>query len=58
MQKIIHEAIANFETLSLADKAGFTFWSLCVLAFYVSLGVVVYLVAKEGVSKLKGLRTK
>ena len=53
MQKIIHEAIANFETLSLADKAGFTFWSLCVLAFYLSVGVVLYLVAKEEFLKLK-----
>jgi len=58
MEKIIQEAIANFETLSLADKAGFTFWSLCVLAFYLSLGAVLYHVAKEGIAKLKGLLHK
>jgi len=54
----MQQIIANFETLSLADKAGFTFWSLCVLAFFLSLGVVLYHVAKEGIAKLKGMLPK
>lgn len=58
MEQIIQEAIASFKTLSLADKAGFTFWSLCVLGFYVSLGAILYLIIKDGVSKLKKGFTK
>ena len=55
MEKFFQEVVDNFQSLSLADKAGFTFWSLCVLAFYFSLGMVLFLITKEGIGKLKSL---
>ena len=53
MKQLFQEAINNFELLSGVEKAGFAFWSLTTIAFYVSLGVILTLILQDQFTKLK-----
>ena len=53
LQEQFQEAIQNFQNLdSLSQKGVFLFWGLCVVAFYLTLLQIVFLIGKEFISKL------
>jgi hypothetical protein len=59
MQEKINEAIQVFQRMDGIEQAGFTFWSICVLIFYGTLGYILYLTGKDTFTSLfKKLKSK
>lgn len=59
MQEKINEAIQVFQRMDGIEQAGFTFWSICVLIFYGTLGYILYLTGKDAFTSLfKKLKSK
>jgi hypothetical protein len=56
MKEKLSEAIALFQSLDAPQQAAFSFWSLCVVGFYSTVLYIIYLLAKEGISRLRGTR--
>lgn len=53
MQEKINEAIHVFQRMDGIEQAGFTFWSICVLAFYGTLLYILFLVGKDISKRIK-----
>ena len=53
MQEKINQAIQLFQHMDGVEKAGFTFWSICVLAFYGILLYILFLVGKDISQRIK-----
>jgi len=53
LQEQFQEAIQSFQNLdSVTQKGIFLFWGLCVVAFYLTLVQIVFLIGKELISKV------
>ena len=55
MQEKINQAIQLFQSMDGVEKAGFTLWSICVLAFY---GILLYILFLAGKSISQRIRFK
>ena len=53
MQEKINQAIQLFQSMDGVEKAGFTLWSICVLAFYGILLYILFLAGKSISQRIK-----
>ena len=49
------EVVNLFQSLDGIEKAAFSFWGICVALFYGAIIYVIYLLLKEGISRLKSV---
>ena len=52
MEQFITMYTETFNSLDTPQKMVFLFWSLCVVMFFSSFFMVIYMVVKEGVTNL------
>ncbi len=51
------QAVQVFNSLDGIEKAVFSFWGLCTAMFYGTLIYILFLIGKEGITRLKRIRS-
>jgi hypothetical protein len=57
LKEQFNRVIEIYQSLDGIEQAAFSFWSLCVAAFYGTLVYILYLIGKEGIEKLRRSRS-
>lgn len=57
LKEQFNQAIQIYQSLDGVQQAAFSFWGLCVAAFYGTLIYLVFILCKEGILRLKRTRS-